>query len=243
MLCFPSQFLPVRHAERPRSGLFFQGALLPPEPGAKRTVAFIDGQNLFHAVRNAFGYGYPNYDVRALASAICTALDWQLVETRFYTGVPDSRDDPLWHRFWLRKLSAMGRQGVHVFSRFLSYRNKTVRLPDGTTHTIRTAEEKGVDVRMALDIVRMAHRREFDVALILSQDQDLSEIAQEIRSIAREQRRWIKIASAFPASPEAPNRRGIDKTDWIRIDRATYDACLDRRDYRRGAPPPTAGGD
>ncbi len=93
-----------------------------------------------------------------------------------------------------------------------------------------------MDVRMALDIVRMAHRREYDVALILSQDQDLSEVAEEIRSIAREQGRWIKIASAFPASPSAPNRRGIDKTDWIRIDRATYDACLDRRDYRQKGP-------
>jgi len=94
---------------------------------------------------------------------------------------------------------------------------------------------------MALDIVRMAHRREYDVALVLSQDQDLSEVAAEIRSIAREQRRWIKIASAFPVSPSAPNRRGIDKTDWIRIDRATYDACLDRRDYRRKNPPPSGG--
>ncbi len=92
---------------------------------------------------------------------------------------------------------------------------------------------------MALDIVRMAEHREYDVALVLSQDQDLSEVALEIRSIAREQARWIKIASAFPMSPTALNRRGIDKTDWIRIDRATYDACLDRRDYRRKEPPPS----
>ena len=29
------------------------------------------------------------------------------------------------------------------------------------------------------------------------------------------------------------NRRGINKTDWIRIDRELYDRCLDRRDCRR----------
>jgi uncharacterized LabA/DUF88 family protein len=226
------KFLPARHAERPRSGLFFWGATLPPEAAVKRTVAFVDGQNLFHAVRNAFGYPYPNYDVRSLATAICKALGWEPVNIRFYTGVPHSREDPLWHEFWLRKLAVMGRQGVHVFSRPLSYRSKSLRLPDGSTYTFQVAEEKGIDVRMALDIVRMAHRRELDVALILSQDQDLSEVAEEIRSIAREQTRWIKIASAFPVSPTAHNRRGIDKTDWIRIDRATYDACLDRRRYR-----------
>src|SRR3989454_7286028 len=90
----------------------------------------------------------------------------------------------------------------------------------------------------------MAHRGAYDVGLVLSQDQDLSEVADEIRAIAREQNRWIKIACAFHSSPTSRNRRGIDKTDWIRIDRATYDACLDRRDYRRGAPAdvPSGGG-
>ena len=87
-------------------------------------------------------------------------------------------------------------------------------------------------MRIALDVIALAHRREYDVALVMSQDQDLSEVAEEIRTIAQEQRRWIKIASAFPQSPASRNRRGINKTDWIRIDRELYDKCLDRRDYR-----------
>ena len=126
----------------------------------------------------------------------------------------------------------MSWQGVHVYSRSLRYRNRRVRLPDGTEHTYLAGEEKGIDVRIALDVIRMAHRRGYDVALIMSQDQDLSEVAEEIRVIAREQDRWIKVACAFPFSPTTRNRRGINKTDWIRIGRTTYDACLDRRDYR-----------
>ena len=129
-------------------------------------------------------------------------------------------------------MAVMGRQGIHVFSRTLRYRNKIVRLPGGATHTFLSGEEKGIDVRIALDVIRMAHANEYDVAVIFSQDQDLSEVAEEIRAIARERDRWIKLACAFPVSPTSRNRRGIDKTDWIRIDRATYDACLDRRDYR-----------
>ncbi len=85
---------------------------------------------------------------------------------------------------------------------------------------------------MALDIIRTAHRNEYDVAVVFSQDQDLSEVAEEIRFIAQERGGWIKIASAFPLSPTTRNLRGINKTDWIPIDRATYDACLDPRDYR-----------
>lgn len=42
---------------------------MPHEPPAIRVVAFVDGQNLFHSAREAFGYTYPNYDVGKLAKA------------------------------------------------------------------------------------------------------------------------------------------------------------------------------
>ena len=196
-------------------------------------VAFVDGQNLFHAAREAFGYTHPNYDVSALAEQVCTGQGWELTQVRFYTGIPDVSDNPGWHFFWTHKLATMGRQGVVVYSRPLRYRNRMVALPDGTQYPFLTGEEKGIDVRIALDVIALAHRREYDVALVMSQDQDLSEVADEIRTIAQEQRRWIKVASAFPQSPASRNRRGINKTDWIRIDRELYDQCLDRRDYRR----------
>ena len=131
----------------------------------------------------------------------------------------------------------MSRQGVVIYSRPLRYRNKQVRLPDGSVHAYLSGEEKGIDVRIALDVIALAHRRVYDVALIFSQDQDLSEVAEEVRVIANEQGRWIKVASAYPSSPAAANRRGINKTDWIPIDRATYDACIDPYDYRPKAKP------
>ena len=136
-----------------------------------------------------------------------------------------------WHSFWARKLAVMGRQGVIVYSRPLRYRNRTVRLAKGTQHSFRTGEEKGIDVRIALDVIALAHRREYDVALVMSQV--LSEVADEIRTILREQRRWIKIACAFPQSSDSRNRRGIDMTDWITIDQELHDQCLDPRDYRQ----------
>lgn len=126
----------------------------------------------------------------------------------------------------------MGTRGIKTFSRSLRYRNQTVRLSDGTFTTILVGQEKGVDIRIALDVVRLARENRYDVALIFSQDQDLSEVADEVRAISIQQCRWIKLACAFPVSPTAENRRGINGTEWIRIDRATYDACLDPNDYR-----------
>ena len=193
---------------------------------------FVDGQNLFHAALKAFGYTYPNVDPLKLSQVLCTKRDWEMKGVRFYTGVPDIDDNPAWHNFWAAKKLAMTRAGIHVYSRPLRYRNKVIKFPDDTMHTILVGEEKSIDVRMALDIINLAHKREYDVALVLSQDQDLSEVAAELRIIAGEQNRWIKIASAFPYSPTVKNTRGINNTEWLRIERAVYDSCLDPKDYR-----------
>jgi len=229
--------LPARHAARPWAGLFFPCVRMPQEPQRKRAVCFIDGQNLFYAAKEAFGYSHPNYDVQALSRSLCERCGWELAQVRFYTGIPDVTDDADKNYFWSGKLALMGKQSVEVFSRPLRYRNRKVRLPDNTIHAFLAAEEKGIDVRIALDIIRLARLRQYDVALIFSQDQDLSEVAEEIRVLAREQNRWIKVVSAFPSSPASRNKRGINKTDWIKIDRTTYDTCLDRRDYRRKSSP------
>lgn len=205
---------------------------MPAEPAAKRAICFFDGQNLFHSAKLAFGYSFPNYDVAALAQRICSDNGWILAQARFYTGVPDVGDKPFWNHFWNAKGAQMGRESVVVFTRTLKYRNKEITLPDGTKHTFLDGDEKGIDVRLALDVISLAHKKLYDVAVIFSRDQDLSELADEVRTISQEQHRWIKTASAYPYSPAVSNFRGVNNTQWIKIDRATYDACVDKRDYR-----------
>jgi len=205
---------------------------MPAEPAVKRTLAYFDGQNLFYAAKHAFGYAWPNYNPRLLAEAVCSAQGWQLHGTRFYTGYPNLYDDPFWNHFWTAKLAQMGREGIWTYSRHLKYRNQTVAFPDGSSTSILVGSEKGIDVRLALDVVAAARDNTCDVAMIFSQDQDLSEVADETRTISVQQNRWFKTACTFPVSPTYTNSRGINKTEWIRIDRTVYDSCLDTRDYR-----------
>ena len=205
---------------------------MPQPPSPIRCVAFFDGQNLFYSAKAAFGFTYPNYDPAKLARAICAQEGWECVGVRFYSGVPDADDNKFWNHFWVAKGAQMGRDGVKVFTRPLRYRNKVIRLPNGKTHAFLDGVEKGIDVRIAIDVIRLASRKAYDVALIFSRDQDLAEASDEVRVMAKEQDRWIKVASAFPSSPAAKRVRGIDRTDWIRIDRETYEACIDPRDYR-----------
>jgi hypothetical protein len=113
-------------------------------------VVFVDGQNLFHAARLAFGYRFPNYDPTALAHAVCTGRPWTVLHVRFYTGVPNPADNTFWYHFWTAKCAAMGRQGVVVCTRRLKYHNRSVTLPDGTLHSVLVGEEKGIDIRIAV---------------------------------------------------------------------------------------------
>jgi uncharacterized LabA/DUF88 family protein len=202
------------------------------EPTNKRVIAFFDGQNLFHTACEAFGYNYPNFDPKKLATAIAIEKGWTLTGVRFYTGIPAQTQDPFWHHFWTAKLANMGRQGIYRFSRTLRYRTETIILSDGTPTTIPMKVEKGIDVRLSLDVVRLGLDQQYDVALIFSQDQDLSEVADEIKTISLQQDRWIRVASAFPVGSGTNNKRGINNTLWIEIDKYLYDSCIDPADYR-----------
>ena len=194
-----------------------------------RAVVFFDGQNIFHSAKEAFGYNDANYDVLALSEHVCRMKGWNLTKIRFYTGVHEISHNPVLHNFWSKKLLNMGRQGIDITKRTLRYRDKKINLPNGQMHIVKDVpEEKGIDVRLALDIVLLAIKNEYDIAIIFSQDQDFIEASEEVRLIAREQNRWIKVVSAFPENTNSNHlSRGIDKTDWIKISKADYDSCLD----------------
>lgn len=214
-------------------GLFRFGLVIVsgPEPGAKRAMSFVDGQNLFHHAKAAFGYRTPNVDPLALARAVCARQRWRHAGVHFYTGVPSPRKNPRWHSYWKRRLFGMRRRGVRATERPLRYHRVEGLLRDGSRGRAEVPQEKGIDICIALDIIRLAAEGRLDVAVLFSQDQDFEEVAREVRRIAARQRRWIKIASAFPTSPTATSRVGIRRTDWIRLDHDFYGSCLDRTDY------------
>jgi hypothetical protein len=205
------------------------------EPTEKRAVAFFDGQNLYRHAKDAFGHHYPNYDPIKLFDAVCVSKGWRPFGVRFYTGTPAADRSPMRHGFWSNKLLALRRSGVLVYSRPIRYREHQIDLADGTYEVVVTPQEKGIDIRLALDVMRLALSKQFDVAVIFSQDQDLSELVEDIKEVSRIQDRWIQLACAYPAGPLATSDRGIDKTEWIKMDQAFYDACLDSHDHRPAA--------
>ncbi len=126
----------------------------------------------------------------------------------------------------------MERRGVHVVRRVLKYAEQPVEVSPGVLRKVRIGRETGIDIRIALDLVRLARHRQYDVAIIFSQDQDLAEAVTEVKAISREIDHWIRLESAFPVGPKKHSRRGINGTNWHRLDKALYDRCIDPTDYR-----------
>lgn len=180
----------------------------------------------------AFGHHHPNYDIKKLVETVVIKDGWISQEIRFYTGVPRPIDDAFWNQTWSAKLAAMGRSGVKITKRDLRYHDEKINLSDGTIGSKRVAREKGIDIRIALDLVSLARTKAFDVAVIFSQDQDLAEAVVEAKAIAKEVDHIAEFWCAYPVSDLCSNLRGIDKTTWIRIEESTYNSCLDPRDYR-----------
>lgn len=105
-------------------------------------------------------------------------------------------------------------------------------MQDGIRILFRVPEEKGIDVRIAIENLRLCFKRSFDVALLSNQDQDFFELVDEICAISKEKERWIKVACAYPVSSSYRNRWGIKGSVWIKIDKELFDKCLDNTDYR-----------
>lgn len=186
-----------------------------------RTLVQIDGQNLFHLAKYAWGpsspYDYPSYDVQNLALRLVSMVPGRiLAETRFYTGVPDQGLRPTLNRFWTNKLRHIRNQGVQV------YRG---RINAG-------GQEKGVDVSLALDLVQATYEQRFDVAIIVSQDSDFGPAVGLAKRIAVSQNRHLQFESAFPLQQGRVSPRGVPGTDWVQISKAVYDSCYDPKDYR-----------
>ena len=89
-----------------------------------------------------------------------------------------------------------------------------------------------MDVSLALDLVRATYERQYEAAIIVSQDWDFGPAVRLAKEIALAQRRRLVFESCFPLGAGSHSRRGVPGTTWIPIGQATYDSCHVLRDYR-----------
>ena len=89
-----------------------------------------------------------------------------------------------------------------------------------------------MDVSLAIDLIQATHESRYETAIIVSQDSDFGPAVRLAKQIAKDQGRVLEFESHFPVGPGSHARRGIPGTTWRTIEKETYDACQDPRDYR-----------
>lgn len=193
-------------------------------------MVWIDGQNLFHRAKAMFGHRSPDYDIRSISQALCERMDWDIQAIHFYSGIPPESESPRWRHFWddkLRRLKADAGVPVHTFTPELRYRSEWTQRGDGQWQLYRCPQEKGVDVRLALDMVAAAYENKCDAMVIMTEDSDLQQAVDRCLQIARSQDRKLLIANAFPHDPSNPApRRSLRDAIPLRFDRDFYETHL-----------------
>jgi uncharacterized LabA/DUF88 family protein len=182
-----------------------------------RTVVFFDGQNVLRSANDVFGWKKKkwDYDPHVLAELAKTDVERrldvriQLSDIRFYTGVPTHLRDKLGRNYWERLFSRFRNDKITVVWRELKYNEAGL------------AREKGIDLRIGLDVVRAVADDRCDIVILFSQDTDLREAIDEAKfMLAREkmltgQGRFVHFFCVFPRSVEGKSHHGVPGMTWI----------------------------
>ncbi len=212
---------------------------MPRRPDALRVMVFIDGQNLFHACRRHFGHGYCHPHL--LAQELLQGREPAGV--RFYTGLHDPRINPAAHAAVSRRLAVIRESGVWVYTHPLRYADSEVvdHTIDPCEHgfckvdTVRQGREKGIDLRIGLDMLRLARQGRYDVAVVVTQDTDLNQAVDELLLLRDELDVWLACETAYPYNPTSghPNFRLRSCRRYHIIGEAMFERIRDDTDYSR----------
>ncbi len=216
-------------------------ANVPKRPSTLRIIVFIDGQNFYNDCKKVFSKGetYPHL----LGQELCSSRfgnGRQLKQVRFYTGIHTPDKNPKMNAYMTRRLEMMKAIDVWTFARPLKYSSQWVKNRDEKPAFIKIIKgrEKGVDVRLALDLIWLALADEFDVAVVVSTDTDLDEAIKDVLKLREVTGRWLAVENAIcvgPVNPvtdrRPPYKRLSSAGRLLHIDQEIFDQIRDDTDY------------
>lgn len=152
-----------------------------------RVCVFVDGQNCYRDARRGFhsesdfascGQVWPRKLAELLVERGQGVADRQRVldDVRVYCGIPSPDKQPTANAAHLRQVAAWRAENITVRRRPLRYPKTWPQEP---------AQEKGVDVALAVDLVYGAVRKNFDVAIVFSTDTDLIPALEAVNDLRR----------------------------------------------------------
>jgi len=142
---------------------------------------FIDGGNFYFKLKKltlntSFRISLIDFSFRNFSDWLVSSN--QLLEIRYYIGAinrqhGNQKSEKL-YADQQRLIGKLQQQDVKITL------GQIIRHPDKTYH------EKGVDVRLAVEMIKFARQDKYDIAYLLSSDTDLVPAVEEVRNIGKE---------------------------------------------------------
>jgi len=168
-----------------------------------KAYVYVDGLNLYYGALKGTPFKWLNL------SELCRLLlpKDEILQIKYYTAIVDARLDdpnaPTRQQFYLRALGTIPNLSIH-FGHFLTQKRWLRVVSPGKTAPNKVlvfkTEEKGSDVNLATHLVRDGFRREYEVAVLITNDSDLLE---PIRIVRHELGLPVGILNPHPKPSEA----------------------------------------
>ena len=209
---------------------------------ADRAVLFVDGNNWYHSLRDIGLTDLARLNYAAISRKLVGPREW--LATRYYIGqVQQHGNSRLYaaQRSFVASLQATDRRISVHFGRLESRTGKSEAAEDllrylnamparidtrvykdllAIAHRHRVTSvivEKAVDVMLAVDMVVMAERSQFDAAYVLSADGDYTHAVAAVRSLGKK---------VYAASPLPGAQLAAAVNTFIRLSRDWFDECF-----------------
>jgi hypothetical protein len=153
--------------------------------------------------------------------ASSSGKDYTLAHVGVYVGIPARNKSATGYSARRRQIARWEQTGAKVFARPLRYPKAWPAEPP---------KEKGVDVKLAIDMVTMAVADQYDVAILASCDTDLAPAVEAVLAVCKDRGRPTIELVAWKGRS---NKIGIggQQLTYRMIDQVLFDAIRDGTDY------------
>ncbi len=173
-----------------------------------RVAVFIDGSNLYKGLVSTLGTDY-RLDFVAFVSALAAGRP---LLRAYYYNAPLPNEDP----------------AAKAHQSFLNYLKRVPYVMVRLGRLERRGEgfvEKGVDIQIAIDMLKLAYADAYDVAVLVSGDGDFAEVLKVIQDMGKQaENTTFQVLSSYRLAQQADKYFPLDELPWERLRARSYEA-------------------
>lgn len=144
-----------------------------------KAFVFIDGNNFYFKLKELSSQLEGKFSL--LDFNFYKFSEWlvnpnELTEVRYYIGALKRQNNEKSERMYADQQKLIGK---------LQQQNISITFGQLIQHPDKTFHEKGVDVRIAVEMIRFARENAYDIAYLLSSDTDLVAAIEEVKSFGK----------------------------------------------------------